>query len=101
MAVDLDGGLAGDHDHQLPEDLLRLRDEYFSDGQDIVTLRMLDVMPSIERWTFAAEHGFDLCAEMGSPATIPAPPIQPTKHKGSWSGGCPHGLRGSVAFDQG
>ena len=23
-------------------------------------------MPSIERWTFAAEHGFDLCAEMGS-----------------------------------
>ena len=23
-------------------------------------------MPSIERWTFAAEPGFDLCAEMGS-----------------------------------
>jgi 5-methylthioadenosine/S-adenosylhomocysteine deaminase len=41
-------------------------DQYFSDGQDLVTLRMFDVMPSIERWTFAAEHGFDLCAEMGS-----------------------------------
>ena len=57
---------AGDHDHQLPEDLLRLRDEYFSNGQGLVTLRMFDVMPSAERWRFAAEHGFDLCAEMGS-----------------------------------
>jgi len=57
---------AGDHDHQFPEDLLRLRDEYFSGRQELVTLRMFDVMPSIERWTFAAEHGFDLCAEMGS-----------------------------------
>ena len=57
---------AGDHEHQLPEDLLRLRDEYFSGGQDLVTLRMFDVMPSAERWTFAAEHGFDLSAEMGS-----------------------------------
>jgi 5-methylthioadenosine/S-adenosylhomocysteine deaminase len=57
--------LAGDHDHQLPVDLLRLRDKYFSDGHDLVTLRMFDVMTSIERW-FAAEHGFDRCAEMGS-----------------------------------
>jgi 5-methylthioadenosine/S-adenosylhomocysteine deaminase len=57
---------AGDHDHQFPEDLLRLRDEYFSNGQELVALRMFDVMPSAERWTFAAEHGFDLCAEMGS-----------------------------------
>lgn len=56
----------GEHDHQLPDDLLRLRNEYFSGGQDLVTLRMFDVMPSIERWTFAAEHDFDLCAEMGS-----------------------------------
>jgi hypothetical protein len=46
VAVDLDGGLAGDHDHQLSEDLLRLRDVYFSDGQDLVTLRMFDVMLS-------------------------------------------------------
>jgi hypothetical protein len=27
---------------------------------------MFDVIPSIECSTFAAEHGFDLCAEMGS-----------------------------------
>ncbi len=60
------GAQAGDHDHQFPEDLLRLRDEYFCGGQGLVTLRMMDVMPSREAWTFAAEHGFDLCAEMGS-----------------------------------
>ena len=36
------------------------------EAQDLVTLRMFDVMPSVERWTFAAEHGFDLSAEMGS-----------------------------------
>ena len=55
----------GDHEAQLPTDLLRLREEYFSSGQDLVTLRMFDVMPSIEQWRFADEHGFDLCAEMG------------------------------------
>ena len=56
---------AGDHDHQLPRDLIRLRDEYFSGGQDLVTLRMFDVQPSVESWTFASENGFDVCAEMG------------------------------------
>jgi 5-methylthioadenosine/S-adenosylhomocysteine deaminase len=56
---------AGHHDGQLPEDLIRLREEYFSGGQDLLTLRLFDVMPSVERWQFAAEHGFDLCAEMG------------------------------------
>ena len=48
-----------------PDDLIRLREEYFSGGQDLLTLRLFDVMPSVERWQFAAEHGFDLCAEMG------------------------------------
>ena len=56
---------AGEHDHQLPQDLLRLRDEYFSGKQDLVTLRMFDIQPSIESWTFAADNGFDVCAEMG------------------------------------
>ncbi|SFS15544.1 Cytosine/adenosine deaminase [Microbacterium sp. cf046] len=55
----------GDHEGQLPADLLRLREEYFSSGQDLVTLRMFNVMPSVEQWRFADEHGFDLCAEMG------------------------------------
>jgi len=58
------GAQAGDH-HQLPHDLLRLRDEYFSGSYDLVTLRMFDIQPSIESWTFAAENGFDICAEMG------------------------------------
>lgn len=59
------GAQAGDHDHQLPQDLLRLRDEYFSGSQDLVSLRMFDIQPSIETWTFASQNGFDVCAEMG------------------------------------
>lgn len=55
---------AGEHDGHLPGDLIRLRDEYFS-GQDRVTLRMFDIQPSIATWTFAADNGFDICAEMG------------------------------------
>lgn len=55
---------AGEHQQQLPDDLLRLREEYFS-GQDRVTLRMFDIQPSIATWTFAADNGFDICAEMG------------------------------------
>ena len=52
------------HDGQLPADLLRLRDEYFA-GQDRVALRMFDVQPSVTTWTFARDHGFDVCAEVG------------------------------------
>ena len=55
-------GGAGTH---LPADLLRLRDEYFSSTDQLLTLRMFDVTPSVESWTFAAEHGFDVVAEMG------------------------------------
>jgi len=50
---------------QLPADLLRLRDKYFSSTDQLLTLRMFDVTPSVESWTFAAEHGFDVVAEMG------------------------------------
>ena len=55
-------GGAGTH---LPADLLRLRDEYFSSTDQLLTLRMFDVTPSVESWTFAAEHDFDVVAEMG------------------------------------
>jgi 5-methylthioadenosine/S-adenosylhomocysteine deaminase len=55
-------GGAGTH---LPADLLRLRDEYFSSTDQLITLRMFDVTPSVESWTFAAERGFDVVAEMG------------------------------------
>jgi 5-methylthioadenosine/S-adenosylhomocysteine deaminase len=56
---------AGNVGKQLPTDLLRLRDEYFSSADQLLTLRMFDVTPSVESWTFAAEHGFDVVAEMG------------------------------------
>jgi 5-methylthioadenosine/S-adenosylhomocysteine deaminase len=56
---------AGGAGEQLPADLLRLRDEYFSSTDQLLTLRMFDVTPSVESWTFAAEHGFDVVAEMG------------------------------------
>jgi 5-methylthioadenosine/S-adenosylhomocysteine deaminase len=56
-------GGAGAH---LPADLLRLREEYFSGGEQLLTLRMFDVTPSVESWRFAAENGFDVVAEMGT-----------------------------------
>lgn len=59
------GAQVGDHEHQLPDDLLRLRDEYGLDGDGLVTLRMYDSVPSLDSWRFADEHGFDLCLELG------------------------------------
>jgi cytosine/adenosine deaminase-related metal-dependent hydrolase len=57
---------AGEHENHLPDDLLRLRREYFDSGQDRVTLRLFDIQPSVASWTFARENGFGICAEMGS-----------------------------------
>ena len=59
------GAQAGEHENQLPTDLIRLREEYFSGQQDRVSLRMFDIVPTVESWTFAAQNGFDVCAEMG------------------------------------
>ena len=38
---------------------------YFSSADQLLTLRMFDVTPSAESWAFAAEHDFDVVAEMG------------------------------------
>jgi 5-methylthioadenosine/S-adenosylhomocysteine deaminase len=38
---------------------------YFSSADQLLTIRMFDMTPSVETWTFAAEHGFDVVAEMG------------------------------------
>lgn len=54
----------GEHDHQLPADVLRLRDEYRSHG-GLLTIRMMDSWPTRESWTFAAEHGLDVSSELG------------------------------------
>jgi cytosine/adenosine deaminase-related metal-dependent hydrolase len=56
---------AGDAGTHLPADLLRLRDEYFGSNDQLLTLRMFDVTPSVESWTFASDHEFDVVAEMG------------------------------------
>lgn len=60
------GATAGETNHGLPHDLLRLRDEYFGSNQELVSLRMFDLQPSIESWTFAERHSFDVCAEIGN-----------------------------------
>jgi cytosine/adenosine deaminase-related metal-dependent hydrolase len=55
----------GEHSCKLPADLLRLRDRYFSSAGQLVTLRMFDIHPTTELWTFARDNGFALSAEMG------------------------------------
>jgi cytosine/adenosine deaminase-related metal-dependent hydrolase len=56
---------AGTDGTHLPQDLLRLRDEYFRSRDQLLTLRMFDMTPSIESWAFAAAHELDVVAEMG------------------------------------
>jgi 5-methylthioadenosine/S-adenosylhomocysteine deaminase len=56
-------GGAGAH---LPHDLLRLKAEYFPSTDQLLTLRMFDLAPSVESWTFAREHDIDVVAEMGA-----------------------------------
>lgn len=55
-------GSSGAH---LPADLLRLRSEYFSSKDQLLTLRMFDMMPSIESWSFAGDNEIDVVAEIG------------------------------------
>jgi len=54
----------GDHGHQLPADVLRLRDTYAS-ADGLITIRMMDSWPTLETWRFAAEHGIDVSSELG------------------------------------
>ena len=53
-------GQPGGHVHQ---DLLRLRDRFSSDPR--ITLRLMEVTPTLEGWRFAKEHGFGAVAEFG------------------------------------
>jgi cytosine/adenosine deaminase-related metal-dependent hydrolase len=56
---------AGAAGQQLPGDLVRLREDYFSSADQLLTLRMFDMTPSVESWTYARDHAFDVVAEMG------------------------------------
>jgi len=54
-------GQPGDHVHR---NLLRLRDRFGSDPR--ITLRLMEVAPTLAGWRFANEHGFGAVAEFGS-----------------------------------
>ena len=53
-------GQPGDHVH---ENLLRLRERFGSDPR--ITLRLMEVTPTLDGWRFAQEHGFGAVAEFG------------------------------------
>ena len=54
-------GQPGDHVHR---NLPRLRDRFGSDPR--ITLRLMEVAPTLAGWRFANEHGFGAVAEFGS-----------------------------------
>ena len=49
-----------------PADVSRLRSEYFSSEDQLVTLRLFDVYPSADLWEFARREGLWMSSEMGS-----------------------------------
>lgn len=53
-------GQPGDHVHG---NLLRLRERFGSDPR--ITLRLMEVTPTLEGWRFAKDHGFGAVAEFG------------------------------------
>jgi 5-methylthioadenosine/S-adenosylhomocysteine deaminase len=67
--------IAGSWDRQWPEDLHRLRKEYFISEEQLLTLRMFAPMPHPESWAFAKRHAFRVSTEMGgwfwSPDLVP------------------------------
>ncbi len=54
---------AGAAGTQLPADLLRLRDAYFSSDDQLLRLRMFDITPSPATWRFAAERARRRCRD--------------------------------------
>ena len=59
-AVGVGFGQPGDQVH---ETLLCLRDRFGSTPR--ITLRLMEVTPTLEGWRFAEEHGFGALAEFG------------------------------------
>jgi 5-methylthioadenosine/S-adenosylhomocysteine deaminase len=49
-----------------PADVTRLRSEYFTSEDQLVTLRLFDLYPSAELWEFARREGLWVSSEMGS-----------------------------------
>ena len=66
-AVHASGGpQAGGWDHQWPQDLARLQKKYFSDPDQLVTLRMFSA-PNRENWTYARSLGLRITTEFQGP----------------------------------
>jgi 5-methylthioadenosine/S-adenosylhomocysteine deaminase len=49
-----------------PDDVMRLRDEYFASEDQLVTLRLFDLYPSAGLWELAHREGLWMSHEMGS-----------------------------------
>jgi 5-methylthioadenosine/S-adenosylhomocysteine deaminase len=56
--------VAGDWDQQWPEDLHRLRSEYFQSDNQLLTLRMFAASPDTDVWTFASQNELWISTEM-------------------------------------
>jgi 5-methylthioadenosine/S-adenosylhomocysteine deaminase len=66
-AVHASGGpQAGEWDHQWPQDLARLQKKYFSDPDQLVTLRMFSA-PNRENWIYARSLGLRITTEFQGP----------------------------------
>jgi 5-methylthioadenosine/S-adenosylhomocysteine deaminase len=57
--------VAGDWDQQWPEDLHRLRSEYFHSDDQLLTLRMFAGSPDTDVWSFASQNDLWISTEMG------------------------------------
>lgn len=55
----------GEWDEQWPGDITRLREEYFSSSDQLVSLRLFDIFPMAEVWEFARNEGLWISSEMG------------------------------------
>jgi cytosine/adenosine deaminase-related metal-dependent hydrolase len=66
-AVHAAGAPIGAPDHTaLAENVLRLRNRYFSTEHQLVTLRLFDAAPTVPLWEFAKQHSLWMSHEMGA-----------------------------------
>jgi 5-methylthioadenosine/S-adenosylhomocysteine deaminase len=56
--------VVGASEAQFRQDLLRLRDRYFTSAEQLLTLRIYGVNPSVEFMTFACDHDLAVAAEL-------------------------------------
>jgi 5-methylthioadenosine/S-adenosylhomocysteine deaminase len=64
--VHASGAPVGAHLPTWPADVTRLRSEYFTSEDQLVTLRLFDVFPTAGLWEFARREGLWMSNEMGS-----------------------------------